>query len=156
MELNDEQAIIIERIFEASPETVFNAWSDPEIVAKWWGPNGFSLPVCEIDFRVGGSFLYQMKSEGGFEFWYGGVFQQIIENELIVCTNYMADAEGNPSPSGSDWPDETLVTVTFEDLDGKTKLTLRHEVLPPTEGREHAAGGYSQAFDKLEELLKEI
>ena len=153
MSHNDDNAILIERVFDAQPERVFRAWSDPEQVAKWWGPNGFSLAACQIDFRVGGSFLYCMRSEGGHEFWYGGMYREIVENELIVCSNYMADSEGNPVTTGTDWPDESIVKVYFEDLDGKTKLTLVHEGLPPSEGRDRAAVGYSQTLDKLAEFL---
>ena len=153
---NDDNAIAIERIFDAPPERVFRAWSDPEQVAKWYGPEGFSLSVCEIDFRVGGKFLYRMRSDKGHEFWYGGVFTQIIENELIVCTNYIADPHGNPVPSGmEDWPDESTLRVRFEDAGGKTKLTLTHEGLPPSKMRDQAASGYIQTLDKLANHLAE-
>lgn len=153
---NHVNAIVIERIFDASPERLFKAWSDPEQVAKWYGPEGFSLTVCEIDFRLGGKFLYHMSSDMGHEFWYGGVYTEIIENELIACTNYMADPGGNPVPSGMDgWPDESTLTVRFEDTGGKTKLTLTHEGLPPSEMRDRAAGGYIQTLDKLANHLEE-
>jgi len=148
--------LIIERVFDAPRERVFRAWADPEEFSKWYGPNGFTIPVCEMDFRVGGSFHYCMRSENGFEFWLGGVYKEIVPDDIIVFTNYMADEEGNPVSTGkADWPDETIVRVTFEDTQGKTKLTLRHEGMPPSEDRDRAGQGYNQTFDRLAAHLNE-
>ncbi len=123
-----EQELVITRIFDAPRELVWKAWTDPERVKRWWGPKGFTTPVSEIDFRVGGAYLYCMRSPEGQDYWSTGVYREIVEPEQIVYTDSFSDAEGNLVPASyygmsGDWPLELLVTVTFEEHEGKTKLT---------------------------------
>lgn len=95
------------------------------------------------------------------DYWSTGVYREIVAPERIVSTDNFADAEGNvvaPSYYGfmnGDWSGEMLITVTFEDIGGKTKLTLRHEGLPVGEHQSGANEGWSQSFDKLAEYVKE-
>jgi uncharacterized protein YndB with AHSA1/START domain len=154
----EEQALVITRVFDAPRELVFKAWSEPERMMRWWGPKGFTTPVCKIDFRVGGKFLNCMRSPDGKDYWSTGVYREIIEPERIVCTDSFADAEGNVVPAShygmtGDVPMEMLITVTFEDQDGKTKLTLRHAGLPGGEHSDGANQGWSESFDKLAEYV---
>jgi uncharacterized protein YndB with AHSA1/START domain len=154
-----EQELVIERIFDAPRELVFKAWTEPDRMMRWWGPKGFTTPFCQIDLRVGGTFLYCMRSPEGKDYWNTGVYREIVEPERIVCTDSFADEQGNVVPAShygmpGDWPLEMLVTVTFEEYEGKTKMTLRHVGLPSTIEQD-ASAGWNESFDKLaEELAK--
>ena len=149
--------IVIERVFEGPRELVWKTWTDPEHVMRWWGPKGFTSPVCSADFRVGGAYLYCMRSPEGKDFWTTGVYREIVEPERIVYTDCFSDADGNMVPAShwglaGDWPDETLVTVTFAEDHGKTKVTLRHANVP-SDQRSGFGVGWNESLDKLAEGL---
>ena len=129
------QELVITRIFDAPLELVWNAWTNPEHFKRWWGPKDFTCPFCEMDFRVGGRYLNCMRSPVGQDYWSTGVYREIIPMERIVFTDSFADEKGNIVPAthyglSSDFPLEMLVTVTFEEFEGKTKLTLHHVGIP--------------------------
>lgn len=89
---------VITRIFDATRELVWKAWTDPKQVAKWWGPHEFTTPVCKIDFRVGGKYLFCMTSPEflkGKRIWITGVYREIAPMKRIVYTDSFADAKGN-------------------------------------------------------------
>ena len=156
-----ERELIIERVFDAPRELVWKAWTEPEQVMRWWGPKGFTAPAAKIDFRVGGKYLFAMRSpefEEGRVLWSTGVYREIVPFERIVCTDCFADENGNVVPASyygmaGDFPLEMLVTVTFEEHGGKTKLTLYHAGIPAGEHRDGANQGWSESFDKLAEYL---
>jgi uncharacterized protein YndB with AHSA1/START domain len=153
-----EQALVIERVFEASRQKVWKAWTEPELVARWWGPGGFTAPVIKIDFRVGGKYLYCMRSPEGKDFWSTGFFREIVRPVRIVATDSFADEKGNIVPAtyygmSQAFAQELLLTVTFAEEDGKTKLILRHVGLPPGEHAKDAREGWSQSLDKLADVL---
>lgn len=164
--MKKEDEIVITRVFDAPIETVWKMWTDPEHFKKWYGPRGFTTPFCEIDFRVGGKYLKGMKATQVMEapdiskgFWTTGVYKEIVPLEKIVYTDSPADEKGNivsPTQYGmnKDYPIETLVTVTFEEHKGKTKMTLHHSGLPAGADSEGAKQGWNQAFDKMAESLK--
>ncbi len=150
--------LVITRIFDAPRELVWKAWTDPERLKRWWGPKGFTAPYAKIDPRVGGTYLYCMRSPEGKDYWGTGVFREVVPMERIVITDSFADEEGNVVSAthygmSADIPLEMLVTVTFEDHEGKTKLTLRHAGLPAGPDQEGAKAGWSQSFDKLADDL---
>jgi uncharacterized protein YndB with AHSA1/START domain len=152
--------LIITRIFDAPRELVWKAWTVPELAMRWWGPEGFTAPVIKIDLRVGGKYLYAMRSPDGKDFWSTGVYREFVPPEKIVATDSFADEKGNIVPAShygmtGDWPTELLATMTFEDQKGKTKFTLRHEGLPPGEMIDSAKAGWNGSFDKLEKVLEE-
>jgi uncharacterized protein YndB with AHSA1/START domain len=122
------QELVIEPVFDAPRELVWKAWTDPELSMRWWGPKGYTCPTCEIDLRVGGKYLNCMRSPEGRDYWSTGVYREIVPFDRIVCTDSFADEKGNVVPAShygmSNMPLEMLVTVTFEDLGGKTKMTL--------------------------------
>ena len=157
---NAERELVITRVFDAPRELVFKAWTDPEHFVRWWGPRGFTTPVCKIDLRLGGAIHFCMRSPEGRDYWCGGVYREIVAPERIVCTDYFADEEGNPVPPthygmSADWPAETLLTVTFTEHEGKTTLTLRQTVGASVADREGAQQGWSETLDRLaEELAK--
>ena len=153
-----EQDLLITRTFDAPRELVWKAWTDPERVKRWWGPKGFTAPFCKIDLRVGGVSLYCMRSPDGKDYWSTGVYREIVKPERIVCTDSFADERGNVVPAthygmSADFPLEMLVTVAFEEDEGKTKLTLIHVGTPAGADRDGAKQGWSESFDKLAEYL---
>lgn len=161
-----ENELVIIRDFDAPRELVWRAWTEPELVMRWHGPKIFSCPAAKIDFRVGGKYLFCMRSDSGPEIWQKGlwstgVYKEIVPLEKIVCTDCFADENGNVVPATyygmpDDIPLEMLVTVTFEDYQGKTRMTLRHRGLPAGEMSEGANQGWNESLDKMDELLKTL
>lgn len=157
--------IIITRIFDAPRERVWKAWSEPEQLMKWWGPKTYTSPSCKMDFREGGKYLFCMRAPNGKDYWTTGVFKEIKPLEKIVWTDSFADENGNPVPAsyygmGDDFPadvfpDENTVTFTFEDLNGKTKLTLVHAGMPGGEHGRLANQGWNESLDKVAVLLQQ-
>jgi len=151
---------VIERIFDAPRELVWKTWTDPEQVMRWWGPQYFTSPVCKIDLRVGGSYLYCMRSPEGQDFWSTGVYHEIVMFERIVCTIAFSDAQGNIiAPTqvgfGDDVPLELLDTITFEVFEqNKTRLTLRRAGIPAGQMREMTVAGWNTSMDKFAASLK--
>jgi uncharacterized protein YndB with AHSA1/START domain len=153
-----ERDLVITRIFDAPRRRVFEAWTEAEHLMRWFGPRGFTTPFCTIDFRVGGAFRYCMRSPEGRDYWGIGIYREIVSPERIVYTDAFTDADGNPvAPShygmSSSHPAETLVTVTFEEQNGRTKLTLRHGIPETVTERDGTQQGWNELFDRLAELL---
>ncbi|MBX3061957.1 MAG: SRPBCC family protein [Anaerolineae bacterium] len=113
----------MERIFNAPRQLVFEAWSKPEYLARWWGPQGWTLPVCNVDFRVGGSWHYCIRGPEGEESWGKALYHEIVVPERIVYTDYFSDAAGTLS----DQMPAATTTMSFIEVDGKTKVTGRSE-----------------------------
>jgi len=145
-----ECEVTITRVFNASRELVFKAWTDPGHLRIWWGPHGFANPVCEADARPGGSWKIVMRGPGGMEYPGGGVYLEVVEPERLVFTDNATDLEGNLLLEGH-------TSVTFVDEGGKTKLTLVTRAI----GRvpyapQMLAGmeaGWSQSLERLERQL---
>lgn len=155
--LHDTKELTITRTFDAPVELVWQWWTEPEFFKRWWGPRYFTTPYCIMDFRIGGKYLNCMRSPDGKDYWSTGVYKEIAPFERIVCTDSFADAQGNVVPAtlysmSPDFPLEMLVTVTFEDLNGKTKMTLTHNGLPEKEMKD-CSEGWNQSFDKLADCL---
>ncbi|WP_407268489.1 SRPBCC domain-containing protein [Radiobacillus sp. PE A8.2] len=155
--------LVLEREFDAPKDLVFSAFSQSEHLEQWWGPRGWNLTVCNIDFRVDGIWHYCMKcvdeKQGdffGFESWGKGVYKEIIQDEKIALIDYFSDSAGNEAngmPS-------TFVTLSFEENDGKTKLINRAEYTSQEAlqtvldmGMEQ---GTNETWDRLEEHLASI
>ena len=107
---------------------------------------------------MGGKYLYCMRGPDGKDYWSTGVYREIVPMERIVLTDSFGDEKGNVVPAShygmaGDWPAELLVTVTFEELGGKTKMVLRHEGIPAGMMRELTETGWSESFDKLAESI---
>jgi len=156
-----EQRVLITRIFDAPRESVWKAWTDCERLMRWWGPKDFTTPLCKIDLRPGGDFQNCMRSPEGRDYCGKGTYREIVPLERIVCTDSFADKEGNIVPAtyygmSADYPLEMLVTVTFEEIEGKTKLTLQHTLGPvPASERDLCQQGWSESLDKLAGYLAE-
>jgi uncharacterized protein YndB with AHSA1/START domain len=155
-----KDALTIIRVFDASRENVWNAWTEAEEVKKWWGPKYFTSPFSKIDLRVGGKYLHCMRGPDGRDYWSTGVYREIIPAERLVVTDSFADEKGDIVPAShygiaGDFPLELLVTVTLEELGRKTKMILRHEGIPEGMMREMTETGWSESFDKLAESIVE-
>ena len=143
------KAVVIERTFDAPVDLIWQLWTEAEHFKNWYGPNGFSIPVAEIDLRVGGTRLICMASpDGSMKMWTTGEFLEVSPTQRIVYTESMADENGNvlaesPMPGH---PVTTEVTVELENLDGKTKMKMTHAGIPADSP---GASGWNQAFDKL-------
>jgi uncharacterized protein YndB with AHSA1/START domain len=153
-----KRELVITRIFDAPRELVWQAWTDPKQLVKWWGPKDFTAPVAKIELRVGGKYLYCMRSPEGQDYWSTGTYREVVPLERLVCTDSFADADGNVVPGshyglGEDFPLEMQVTITFEEVDGKTKMTLKHVGLPENMS-DMTSTGWNESFDKLAESLK--
>ena len=142
--------LVLTRIFDAPRELVFKAWTDPKIVAQWWGPHRFTNPVCELDARPGGAIRIHMRGPDGTVYPMTGTYQEIVEPERIVFTSAALDAAGNPMF-------ELLTTVPFAEEGGKTKQILRTRVIKSTpEAPRYLAGmeaGWTQSLERLTAYL---
>jgi uncharacterized protein YndB with AHSA1/START domain len=155
-----QKTITIKRIFNLPLTTVWKAWTEPEYCRKWWGPEGYTCPYCSIDFRESGRYLNSMKGPDGNEIWSTGRYMEIIPREKIVLTDSFADREGRIVPAAyykmpGEWALELLVTITFDEKNGKTNMTLRHFGLP-IEIADDCIKGWQSSFDKLEKNLQNI
>lgn len=160
--VNDAERMVVTRVFDAPRELVWKAWTDPKYVQQWWGPKGFTSPFCRMDFRVGGKFLYCMKSPDGQEFWNGGEYHEIVPFEKIVSSMYFADSKGNkvePADYGieheamEDEPDMIL----FEDLgNGRTKLTFIGNETMQNAIKSGQLEGMKQILDKAAAVVAEM
>lgn len=130
--------LVIMRIFDAPPRLVFEAWTKPEHMVHWFCPNGFTLPVCEMDFREGGSYRMCMRGPDGKDYPFHGVYREIVPVERIVWTAAL-DHDGN----------ETLTTVTFADHQGKTKLTMHQSFSIETDSTRGAREGWTETLERL-------
>ncbi len=153
------ERMVITRIFDAPRELVWRAWTDPKYVMQWWGPKGFTAPVCTMDFRVGGKFLCCMKSPDGQEFWNGGEYHEIVLHEKIVSSMYFSDPEGNKvEPEHYGMEHEAIEgaydTTLFEDLgDGRTKLTFIGNETMEEATKSGQVEGWNQILDKVAEVV---
>lgn len=141
-----ERVLVITRIFDAPRSLVFKAWTEPERLVRWWGPQGFTTPTCKMDVRPGGAFRICMRSPEGTDHWLRGVYREIVAPERLVCTWAWEDAEGKPGH-------ETLLRVTFAEQGGKTKLTLHQAVFESVTARDAHQGGWASSLDRLAEYL---
>ena len=145
-----EREITITRVFDAPRSLVFKMWTDPKYLAEWWGPGVFTNPVCEVDARVGGKWRIVMRAQDGTEYPGGGVYREVVPPERLVFTNIATDREGHPVLDG-------LTTVTFDDYQGRTKLTLHTRAVALVDYAAAYLGGmqegWSQSLDSLAATL---
>jgi uncharacterized protein YndB with AHSA1/START domain len=145
-----ERELVMSRVFDAPRSVVFDALTRPEMLKGWYGPQGWSLVVCEIDLRVGGAWRFVTRRPDGKEIGQLGVYREIVRPERIVNTE-----------SWEDWnPGELLVTTTLVEEKGKTRFTST-SLFPSREVRDMLlkagmAGGAAETFEKLEEYLASV
>lgn len=160
--VENDRVLVLERVFDAPRDLVFQMFKEPEHLKRWWGPRGWEVPVCTVDFRPGGVWHYCMKcvdqNQGeffGMESWGKGVYKEIVEPDKIVYTDFFADAEGNVNESMP----STEITLEFIDLGGKTKLVNRAEYVSAEALKSvmdmGMLQGITETWDRLEERLNE-
>lgn len=141
-----DREIMMTRVFDAPRRMVFEAFSKPELLKRWFGPRGWTLVTCEVDFRVGGGFRFVLRGPDGQEMGMRGVYKEIAPPERSVHTE-----------SYDDYPGESQVTGVLVEQGGKTTLTTT--VLYPSKqvrdavlqsGMEHGA---AESYDRLAEML---
>jgi uncharacterized protein YndB with AHSA1/START domain len=142
-----ERTLVLSRVLNAPRNLVFQAWTDPKQLAQWWGPTGFTNPVCELDLKVHGEIRIDMRAPDGVVYPMSGAYREIVEPERIVFTSAALDQTGKPTF-------ENLNTVLFEEFEGdKTVLTVKVSVLWETEdASRHLDGmtqGWSLSLDRL-------
>ena len=152
--------LIVTRVFNAPIELVWKAWTEPEYVMKWWGPDYFTSPSAKIDFREGGTSLVCMRAPqdfGGQDFYNTWVYQKIVPMQRIEFIQNLADKDGNridPASIGmpSNFPEDTRTVVTFKDLgDNRTEMAVTEYNMPApdTEMGKNAELGLNQSIDKM-------
>ena len=138
--------LVITRVIDAPRRRVFAMWTEREHLMHWWGPEGFTLPGCEIDLRPGGTYRFHMRERDGTDHWLQGVYLEVVVPERIVCSFRWTDAAGKPAGP------ETLLTVTFAELAEKTALTLRHTGFETTAACDEHHHGWSGSLERLANL----
>ena len=159
---NETERMVVTRIFDASRELVWKAYTDPKYVMQWWGPKGFTCPACEMDFRVGGKSLLCMKMPDGQEGWNAIEYHEIVLHEKIVSSMYFSDSKGNkiePEELGIENAaiDGAYDVTLFEDLgNGQTKLTLIGN--EPMENAKESGQfeGWVETLDKIAVVVAEL
>jgi uncharacterized protein YndB with AHSA1/START domain len=145
VERKSERELVVTRIFNGPARIVFEAWTKPELLKRWWAPKstGMSLLSCETDVRVGGRYRFEFGHEDSKSMAFFGRYVEVTPHSRLVWTNEESDAGA-------------VTTVTFEEKDGKTLLVM-HELYPSKEALDGAIagmeGGMPETFAQLDELL---
>lgn len=142
----EDRTLVIERVFKAPPEKVFKAWTDPAILVKWWGPEGYSTPEQKMDVRAGGAWRTVMVSDKGKSHTVSGEYREISPPSRLVMT------WGWEQPDGSRGH-ETVVELSFEAAPGGTRLKLVQRVFANVEQRNSHSMGWNSSFNDLERLF---
>jgi len=164
--LEKKDEFVVERAFEAPRKLVWQAWTEPERLAQWWGPKGASVRVVKHELRPGGMFHYAMQHPMGGDLWARFVYREIAVPERLVFISAFSDADGGitkpPFPQlGDDWPLEVLNTLTLTEKGGRTTVALHASPLNGTEAERKAftgmfgsmQQGYAGTFEKLAQHL---
>ncbi len=141
----DEQ-ILITREFDAPKHLVYEAWTTPELVGRWWNAKRGEVTVVEIDLRVGGAWRYVMVADGGFEVGFHGEYREIVPNERIVSTEIY---EGMPDA-------ESLNTLTLTEADGRTTIEVLVQHASKADRDGHINSGMEDGLQDALDLLEEV
>jgi uncharacterized protein YndB with AHSA1/START domain len=145
----EERTLVLSRIFDAPRDLVYKVWTQPEHLARWWGPRGFTLLSYKADVRVGGSYRFGTRSPQGSEHWAHGVYREVAPPERLVLTHAWEHPDGKPKH-------ETIMTLTFAEQGDKTKLTLKQTLFESVTSRDLHRGGWSSTLDMLGEYLASL
>lgn len=150
---SSEWDLVMTRVFDAPRDLMFKVWTDTKHVAQWWGPKGFTNPVCEMDVREGGTIRIHMRAPDGVLYPMTGVFEEVVPPERLVFVGSALDDKGNSMF-------DVQNTVTFAEQRGKTALTLQLRVIKATAAApQYLKGmemGWTQSLDRLGALLGSI
>jgi uncharacterized protein YndB with AHSA1/START domain len=149
-----DRDLVLARIIDASPDKLYRAWTQPELLKQWFAPLPYTTPVAELDVRPGGATMIVMRAPDGTDLPNPGVFLEVVENERLVFTNAYTKAW-----EPSDKPFMTVV-LTFEDLGGRTRYTalVRHWSVADREAHERMGfhQGWSQCADQLAAVVAKL
>lgn len=145
---NSDKVLEMIELFDATPESVFNAWTVKKEFISWYGPEGFSVPFCEMDVRIGGKWRACIRSMDGSEYWMQGIYKEIIKPVKLVFT--FEDGSGKSIPG-----EETTVTITFTQKGKKTEMKFIQTNFPNSALRDSHYGGWSSAFVCLKKIVQE-
>jgi uncharacterized protein YndB with AHSA1/START domain len=138
-----ERELTIVRTFNAPRKLVFEAWTKPEHLSRWFGPKGFTVPSCEVDFRAGGVFRFVLRGPDGKDYPFDGSYVEVVELERIVFRGDIHDVPGQ----------DVLTTVTFADHQGKTKVTVHQTYACESDATRGAPIGWNQTLDRLADFV---
>ena len=155
---SQEPTLLIERTFDFTREVVFDAWTNPVLLARWFAPSGCTIHFARIDVRAGGGFHSCLQNPEFGDCWTVADFREVVRPERIVFAWRIADASGNAVSPGSqghdpDWPAETLVAVTFTEKNGRTLVTIAQNVSEALAKRTGAHPSWTQMLEKLDKTL---
>lgn len=161
----EDRPFIISRTYDAPRQLVFDCFTKPEHMQKWWGPKGVKIVKSSMDLRPGGTYHYGMQAGDAPIMWGKQVYREITPPSRIVLVNSFSDENGGLTrhPGAPDWPIEMLSTFTFEEVEGKTTLTIRWETMENATEAERATFlsgfdsmtmGWTGTLDQLGEYLK--
>ncbi|UYN90462.1 MAG: SRPBCC domain-containing protein [Anaerolineales bacterium] len=155
------QDLVVRRIVNAPLELAWQAWSTPEQMRRWWGPQHYTCPVCEMDFREGGRTLVSMRAPDGTEHYSLIEYTRIIPHERIEYVHNLADARGAriaPESIGmpADFPQDQHTVVTFRALGQLTELVITERALPMNPFRVYAALGLHEMADKITQVAESL
>jgi uncharacterized protein YndB with AHSA1/START domain len=158
--MNQDKEVNIEKIFDAPREIVFKAWAASEHLSNWYAPGACSVTIYKLEFEPDGVFQHSINLPDGTHCKCKGEYTEIIENEKIVYKLGFCDDDGNfisaSDRNRSDWPGLTLVTVTFQDINGKTNLILHQTVSAEHAKKTGAYRAWLEMLDKLDTMVKKI
>jgi uncharacterized protein YndB with AHSA1/START domain len=137
-----DHELFLDRTFNAPRELVFKAWTEPERAKHWYCPHGFTVAELEMDVRPGGAWRKCMRSPEGQDYWRSGVFREIVPPERLVFTYFSDDPNSQPGH-------ETVVTITFADVDGKTEMRFHQAFFENVAARDAHRGGWTQGLERL-------
>jgi uncharacterized protein YndB with AHSA1/START domain len=141
--------LTITRVFDAPRELVFEMWTNPDHLAKWWGPAGFTAESCTVELVKGGGWRTCIRDADGVEHWATGTYHEIVRPERLVFSFAWEEPKGSPGH-------DTLVTITFTDHDGKTEMSFHQAVFESVESRDGHVGGWVETFADLTTYLTEV
>ena len=158
-----QKELVLTRRLQAPRTLVWKAWTEPERLAQWWGPKGMPITVHKLELRAGGTFHYSMRAPDGKDWWGKFVYGKVAPPEKLAFVVSFSDEQGNITrhPLSATWPREVQNTLTLEEHNGITMLTLRGAPINATEEERttfesNFAGmqqGFNGTFGQLEEYL---
>jgi uncharacterized protein YndB with AHSA1/START domain len=158
LELKGDREIVISRTFNGPARLVFDAWTRPELVKRWWAPKSHNVSVASVDaaVQVGGHYRYVLRLDSGNQFAFSGTYTEVTPHSRLVYTQIFEPTAGGANPDDP----AVIITVTFDERDGKTHL-VSHELCPSKDVREAiiASGmehGMRETMDQLEELIASL
>lgn len=151
----------ITRKFNAPVERVWQAFTTPQMMKEWWGPENYTCPEAKMDVRKGGKSLLAMKGPDGKTQYSGGTYEEVIPLKKLVTTDQFCDENGKMMTAkeagmpGDDWPDTSRITVEFSKLgDNESEIHIKHQGIPKAM-HDDCVSGWSSSIDKLQNFVEQ-